>query len=111
MEIKREDFEKIEMRVGTIIQVKDFPEALNPSYRITIDFGTIIGIKKSAAQITKMYKKEDLIGKQIVAIVNFPLKQIANFNSECLILGSIGQENKVILLTSDFKVENGLKIG
>ena len=104
------DFEKIEMRVGTILSVADFPGAHKPAYQITIDFGSDIGIKKSSAQITKRYQKEDLIGKQIVAVVNFPKKQIGNFRSECLILGSVGDDHDVVLLTSDRKVENGLRI-
>ena len=104
------DFEKVEMRVGTILDAKDFPEARVPAYQLFIDFGKEIGIKKSSAQITKLYSKEDLIGKQIVAVVNFPKKQIGKFNSECLVLGSINGED-IVLLTSDLKVENGLRIG
>lgn len=104
------DFEAIEMRIGTIIEIKDFPEAKKPAYQLTIDFGKEIGIKKSSAQITKRYSKEDLLNKQIVAVVNFPKKQIGNFMSECLVLGSINSD-EVVLLTSDLKVENGLKIG
>lgn len=105
------DFEKVEMRVGTIIEVKDFPKANKPAYQLTIDFGDNLGIKKSSAQITKRYTKEDLIGKQIIAVVNFPKKQIADFMSECLVLGSVGEENDIVLLTSDIPVENGLRIG
>ena len=104
------DFEKVEIRVGTIIEVNDFPEARKPAYQLSIDFGSEIGIKKSSAQITKRYRKEDLIGKQIMAVVNFPKKQIGTFMSECLVLGSLGQENDIVLLTSDVKVENGLRI-
>lgn len=105
-----QDFEKVEMRIGTIIKVNDFPEARKAAYQLTIDFGTEIGIKKSSAQITKRYLKEDLIGKQIVAVVNFPKKQIGNFMSECLILGSVNEDD-IVLLSSDVKVENGLRIG
>lgn len=105
------DFEKVEMRVGTILDVQDFPKANKPAYQLTIDFGVELGIKKSSAQITKRYTKEDLIGKQIVAVVNFPKKQIADFMSECLVLGSVGAENDIVLLTSDIPVENGLRIG
>lgn len=105
------DFEKVEMRVGTIIEVNDFPKAKKSAYQLTIDFGVELGIKKSSAQITKRYTKEDLIGKQIVAVVNFPKKQIADFMSECLVLGSVGEENDIVLLTSDIRVENGLRIG
>ena len=105
------DFEKVEMRVGTIIEVNDFPKANKPAFQLTIDFGVELGIKKSSAQITKRYTKEDLIGKQIIAVVNFPKKQIADFMSECLVLGSVGEENDIVLLTSDIRVENGLRIG
>ena len=98
------------MRIGTIVAVADFPEARKPAYQLTIDFGSEMGIKKSSAQITKRYQKEDLVGKQVVAVVNFPKKQIGKFNSECLVLGSVGEENDIVLLTSDVKVENGLRI-
>lgn len=106
-----EEFEKTEMRVGTIIEANDFPEARKPAYQLTIDFGAEIGIRRSSAQITKRYAKEDLTGRQIVAVVNFPKKQIGKFMSECLVLGAVGQEGDVILLAPDFKVENGLRIG
>lgn len=106
-----EEFEKTEMRVGTIVEVNDFPEARKPAYQLTIDFGTEIGVRKSSAQITKRYVKEELAGRQIVAVVNFPKKQIGKFMSECLVLGAVGQEGDVILLAPDFKVENGLRIG
>jgi len=106
-----EEFEKTEMRVGTIIEANDFPEARKPAYQLTIDFGAEIGIRKSSAQITKRYNKEDLAGRQIVAVVNFPKKQISKFMSECLVLGAVGQEGDVILLAPDVKVENGLRIG
>ena len=105
------DFEKVEMRIGTISEVKDFPEARNPAYQIHIDFGSEIGVKKTSAQITKIYNKEELIGKQVVAVVNFPKKQIGNFMSECLLLGSIGEAKEVVLLSSDKPVENGLRVG
>lgn len=106
-----EEFEKVEMRVGTIIAAEDFPEARKPAYKLTIDFGEVIGIRKSSAQITKRYGKEELVGRQIVAVVNFPKKQIGKFMSECLVLGVVGQEGDVILLSPDFKSENGLRIG
>ena len=105
------DFEKIEMRTGTIIEVHDFPEAKKPAYQLLIDFGPEIGLKKSSAQITKKYSKSDLIGKQIVAVINFPAKQIGKFMSECLVMGSIGNDNDIVLLTSDKPVINGLRIG
>ncbi|WP_445457079.1 tRNA-binding protein [Flavobacterium sp. HNIBRBA15423] len=104
------DFEKVEIRVGTIITVNEFPKARNPAYQLQIDFGSEIGIKKSSAQITTHYKLEDLIGKQIIAVVNFPKKQIGNFMSECLVLGLVGKEKDVVLLSPDFPVPNGLKM-
>ncbi|MEE1898373.1 tRNA-binding protein [Flavobacterium rakeshii] len=106
-----EEFEKTEMRVGTITEVNDFPEARKPAYQLVIDFGETIGIRKSSAQITKRYTKEQLAGRQIVAVVNFPKKQIGKFMSECLVLGAVGADNDIVLLAPDFKVENGLRIG
>ncbi len=100
-----EDFTKIDLRVGTIIDVKDFPEARHPAYQLFIDFGDL-GIKESSAQITKLYKSEELLHKQIIAVVNFPTKQIANFYSECLILGAVKGKD-VILLNPENKVKNG----
>ncbi|MGX7668718.1 tRNA-binding protein [Flavobacterium pedocola] len=109
--INWEDFEKVEMRVGTIVEVNDFPEARKPAYQLTIDFGSELGIRKSSAQITQRYVKEELLSRQIVAVVNFPKKQIGKFMSECLILGSVGADNDIVLLAPDFTVENGLRIG
>ncbi|MCP2037414.1 tRNA-binding protein [Chryseobacterium sp. HSC-36S06] len=109
-EITFQDFEKIDIRTGTIISVSDFPEARNPSYRLEIDFGAL-GIKKSSAQITDLYKKEDLQGKQILAVVNFPKKQIANFFSDCLVLGVYGEGNKVTIITPSLPVKNGSVVG
>lgn len=106
-----EDFEKTEMRVGTIIEVNDFPEARKPAYQLTIDFGQAIGIRKSSAQITKRYTKDMLLGMQIVAVVNFPKKQIGKFMSECLVLGAVGEQGDVVLLAPGYRVENGLRIG
>lgn len=106
-----DEFEKVEMRVGTILKANDFPEARNPAYQLVIDFGDELGIKKTSAQITKRYSKDELIGKQIIAIVNFPKKQIGQFMSECLVLGSVGEDNDIVLLSSDQKVANGLRIG
>ena len=111
MEISWKDFEKVEMRIGTITEVSDFPEAKNPAYKMLIDFGKEIGERKTSAQITKRYKKEDLLNRQIVAVVNFPKKQIANMMSECLVLGAVGEDNDIVLLNPDFKVENGLRVG
>ncbi|MET3875472.1 MULTISPECIES: tRNA-binding protein [Chitinophaga] len=104
------DFEKVEMRVGTILEANDFPKARNPSYQLIIDFGPETGIRKSSAQITHLYRKEDLIGKQVVAVVNFPPKQIANFISECLVLGAVGDKKEVVLLEPGMKVANGQRI-
>ena len=103
------DFEKVEMRVGTVIAVVDFPEARNPSYKLTIDFGEEIGLKKTSAQVTVLYKKKDLFNKQVVAVVNLQKKQIANFRSECLILGAVNGK-EVNLLHPNFKTQNGLRI-
>lgn len=109
-QISWEDFTKIEMRVGTIISATDFPKAKNPAYQLVIDFGTF-GTKKSSAQITQLYSKDALIGKQIIAVVNFPPKQIANFVSECLVLGLVSEENKeVVLLQPEQSVKNGQRI-
>lgn len=105
-----QDFEKVDIRVGTIVSVEDFPKARNPAYILEIDFGDL-GKKKSSAQITSLYNKEELIGKQIMAVVNFPKKQIATFMSECLVMGVYGNNKDVILLNPERKVENGSKIG
>ena len=110
-EISWQDFEKIDIRVGTIISVTDFEKARNPSYQLEIDFGDL-GNRKSSAQITALYSKEDLIGKQILAVVNFPKKQIANFFSECLVLGVYGDnKSEVTLLSPSLPVTNGLEVG
>lgn len=111
MDLTWSEFERVEMRVGTIIQVDDFPEARKPAFQLTIDFGNEIGIRKSSAQITKRYTKEELKDRQIVAVVNFPRKQIGKFMSECLVIGAVGDEGDVVLLAPDFKIENGLRIG
>ena len=111
MTINWDDFEKIDLRVGTIIAVNDFPKARKPAYQLTIDFGSDIGIKKSSAQITAHYKKEDLLNRQVIAVVNFPPKQIADFISECLVLGVYDENNDVILLAPQREVKNGQKIG
>jgi tRNA-binding protein len=104
------DFEKVEICAGTVIDVVDFPNARKPAYQLTIDFGEH-GIKRSSAQIAHHYNKEELKGKQIVAVINFPVKQIANFFSECLVLGVYDENNEVVLLTPDKKIQNGGKIG
>ena len=110
MPITWEDFEKIDIRVGTILEVEDFPNARKPSYKLTIDFGPE-GIKKSSAQITHFYNKEVLPGLQVIAVVNFPVKQIANFFSGCLVLVVYTPEKEVVLISPLQKMENGAKIG
>ena len=100
-----EDFSKVDLRVGTIVEVEDFPEARNPAYKLTIDFGDL-GLRKSSAQITTLYTKEELLNRQIVATVNFPKKQIANFMSECLVMGAVDGKD-VILLKPEQRVKNG----
>jgi tRNA-binding protein len=104
------DFEKVDIRVGTIIEATHFPKARKPAYKLTIDFG-LLGIKQSSAQITKFYSVEELKGQQVVAVVNFPPKQIANFLSECLVLGIYDENKDVVLLQPKNSVSNGLKIG
>ena len=105
-----EQFEAVDIRVGTIIEAKDFPKARRPAYQLVIDFGEL-GIKKSSAQITDHYQLKDLIGQQVLAVVNFPPKQIANFISECLVLGIYAQDGKVILIQPNLPATNGSKVG
>lgn len=107
--IEYNDFEKVEMRVGKIIKVEDFPEAKKASYKLTIDFGDF-GIKKSSAQITKIYKKDDLIGKNVIAVTNFKPKQIANFISEVLVLGVNDEDDNVVLITTERQAKLGERI-
>jgi len=107
--INWKDFSKIDIRTGTIIEAKIFKKAIKPAYQIKVDFGEL-GIKKTSAQITSRYQPEDLIGKQIIAVVNFPPKQIANFMSECLLLGSV-DDTDIVLIKPESIVKNGLKIG
>lgn len=104
------DFEKVEMRVGTIVKTSVFVEAKNPAYQLIIDFGEY-GTRKTSAQITHLYTPKQLIGKQIVAVVNFPPKQIATIMSECLLLGAIGNKKEVVIIEPERKVKNGLRIG
>jgi len=106
-----DDFEKIDIRTGTIIEVIDFPKARKPAYRLTIDFGEEIGLKRSSAQVTAHYKKEELLNLKVVAVMNFPPKQIADFISECLVLGVYDENKDVILLQPERAVKNGMKIG
>ena len=105
------EFTKIELRVGTVVAVEDFPQARKPSFKLTIDFGPEIGLKRSSAQITHLYKKEDLLESQVICVINFPPKQIATFISECLVLGVYDENNDVVLLQPDKKIKNGCKIG
>ncbi|HEY9170455.1 MAG TPA: tRNA-binding protein [Lutibacter sp.] len=110
-QITFDDFNKVDIRIGTIIEVNDFPKAKKPAYQLTIDFGDL-GIKKSSAQITQLYTKEDLLHKQILAVVNFKQKQIANFISECLVLGAENKNNEIVLLqASKPAVKNGEQVG
>ena len=106
-----DDFEKIDIRVGTVLEAVPFPEVRKPAYKLQIDFGAELGIRKSSAQITAHYQPEDLVGKQVVAVVNFPPKQIANFFSECLVLGIYDDQKQVVLLQPGKSVSNGSKIG
>lgn len=104
------DFEKVEMRVGTILSVEEFPEAKKPAYKITADFGEF-GIKKSSARTTELYKKEDLVGKQIIGVINFPVKKIGPFDSEFLTTGFYREDGLVVLAVPDKPTPNGAKIG
>lgn len=105
-----QDFEKVDMRVGTILTATLLENAKNPAYVITIDFGQNLGIKKSSAQITKLYDIEILIGQQVIAVVNFPPKQIGKIISECLVLGLVGDNKAVTLMQPERKVDNGLRL-
>ncbi|MDO5675437.1 MAG: tRNA-binding protein [bacterium] len=104
------DFAKVELRVGTVIEVQDFPEARKPAYIILVDFGPEIGLKKSSAQITALYQKEDLVGRQVIGVVNFPTKQIGPHRSECLITGFADADGAVVLAMPERPVANGSKL-
>lgn len=104
------DFEKVELRVGSIVEVEDFPEARKPAYRLKIDFGDEIGLRKSSAQITDIYSKQDLVGRQVVAVINFPPKQIGPMRSECLVTGFHREDGAVVLVSPDSEVPNGAKL-
>lgn len=109
-ELSWDDFLKVEMRVGTILSAEVFTEAKNPAFRLMIDFGDF-GKKKTSAQITKKYKPEELIGRQVIAVINFPPKQIANMMSECLVLGGLGENKEVTLIQPESAVPNGMRVG
>ena len=109
--ISWEDFQKIEFRLGTIVKAEDFPKARNPAYILHVDFGGELGVKKSSAQITENYAKEELIGKQVMAVVNFPAKQIGPIMSECLVTGFYQDDGSVILAVPDRPLHNGAKLG
>lgn len=105
------DFEKLDLRIGTILSAEPFPEAQKPAYKLLVDFGEEVGLRKSSAQITDIYSLEELPGKQVIGVVNFPSKQIGPFKSECLILGAYDENSRVILLQPEKKAPNGSKIG
>lgn len=109
--IQWSDFEKIEMRIGTILRVEDFPEAKKPAYKLTIDFGPEIGIMSSSAQITELYNKKRLKNVQVICVVNFPPKKIGPFVSECLVLGAYNSKGDVVLLHPQREIYNGAKVG
>ena len=104
------DFEKVDIRTGTIIAAEAFPQARKPAYKLTIDFGSF-GTKRTSAQLTALYQVDELVGKQVVAVVNFPPKQITTFMSECLVLGAVDADGTVTLLQTERSIQNGLRIG
>ena len=110
MTITWQDFEKVDIRVGTIVEVEDFPEARNPAFILHVDFGVEIGLKKSSSQITDLYTKDQLQGKQVIAVVNFEPKQVGPIMSECLVLGFYRQDNSVVLATNDLPINNGSRL-
>jgi tRNA-binding protein len=109
-EISWQDFEKVELRAGTIIEARTFPEARKPAYIVTVDFGEKIGTRKSSAQITDLYSPEELVGKQVIAVINFPRKQIGPFMSECLVTGLVQDDGRVILAVPDKPAEKGSRL-
>ena len=110
MTITWKDFEKVDIRIGTIVEVEDFPEARNPAFILHVDFGVEIGLKKSSSQITDLYTKDQLQGKQVMAVVNFEPKQVGPIMSECLVLGFYRQDNSVVLATNDLPISNGSRL-
>ena len=110
MTITWQDFEKVDIRIGTIVEVEDFPEARNPAFILHVDFGIEIGLKKSSSQITDLYTKDKLQGKQVMAVVNFEPKQVGPIMSECLVLGFYRQDNAVVLATNDLPINNGSRL-
>ncbi len=109
-EISWQEFEQVELRTGTIVEVHDFPEARKPAWKLVIDFGAEIGKKQSSAQITDLYSRDQLLGKQIIGVVNFPSKQIGPFISECLVTGLVQADGSVVLAVPDQHTANGLKL-
>ncbi len=110
MTITWQDFEKVDIRIGTIVEVEDFPKARNPAYILHVDFGIEIGLKKSSSQITDLYTKDQLQGKQVMAVVNFEPKQVGPIMSECLVLGFYRSDNSVVLATNDLPIINGSRL-
>ena len=105
------DFEKVELRVGTVVEVEDFPKARKPAYILHVDFGEDIGLRKSSAQITEVYSRDELVGRQVVGVVNFPPKQIGPIRSQCLVTGFYREDGAVVLAVPDQPVPNGVKLG
>lgn len=106
-----QDFEKVELRVGTVLKAEPFPEARKPTYKLTVDFGSEIGVRKSSAQITVHYNVDELVGRQVLGVVNFPPKRIGPFLSECLICGFYREDGSVVLAVPDKPVPNGARLG
>lgn len=109
-EISWSEFEKVELRVGTIVEAEAFPEARKPAYKLRVDFGDVIGVRRSSAQITDLYSLDELVGKQVIGVVNFPAKQIGPVRSECLVTGFVGEDGAVVLAVPDKPSANGAKL-
>ena len=110
VEISWDDFEKVELRIGTVLKVDAFPEARRPAWKLAVDFGDEIGVKRASAQITDLYSEEELVGKQVLGVVNFPPKQIGPFMSECLVTGFVAEGGPVVLAVPDKPVSNGTRL-